>query len=59
LKNALNFEEMKKKFGGGDLPSDEIPHLQSSIEDKLNEVKRAVDLSGNLGGVGKKLGGFF
>jgi hypothetical protein len=56
LKKALNFEEMKKKFGGGDLPTDEITHLSSSVEDKLNEVKRAVDLSGNLGGIGKKFG---
>ena len=45
LKNSLNFEELKKKFGG-DLPTEEIKNLSSSFEEKIGEVKKAIDVAG-------------
>lgn len=44
LKKNLNFEELKKKFGG-ELPTDEIKNLSSSFEEKLGDVKKAIDLA--------------
>nr|BAJ99027.1 predicted protein [Hordeum vulgare subsp. vulgare] len=51
LKNALNFQELKKKYGG-ELPTDQLTNLTSSIEEKLGTVKKAVDL-GSLNPLGK------
>jgi hypothetical protein len=47
LKKTLNFDELKKKFGG-DLPTDEITHLSSSAEEKLGDVKKAIAIGNPL-----------
>jgi len=46
LKKTVNFEELKKKFGGN-LPSDEITNITQSAEDKIAELKKGIDLAGN------------
>lgn len=57
LKKTLNFDELKKKFGG-ELPTDELNHISSSFEDKLGEVKKAVNLAG-MNPMGKLKGLFW
>lgn len=54
LKKSMNFEELKKKFAGN-LPTDEVGKISSNFEEKLNQVKKAVDMSSGIGSIG----GFF
>jgi hypothetical protein len=46
LKKSLNFDELKKKFGGN-LPTDELTNLTSSMDTKLGDVKKAIEAAGH------------
>lgn len=53
IKDSLNLENLKKKFGG-ELPTDEVKKISSEFDEKFNTVKSSID----AGSIGGKISGF-